>query len=197
MNLQYFFSALYIRVVYGYLSVKSSGTQQRRVEYIGAVCRGNNDNAVVFGKAVHLNEQLIKRLFALVVSTAEACASMSADGVDFIYEHYGGSHLFCGIEKVSYARRADADVHFHKIGARNREEGHVCFTGNRLCKQGFTCAGRAYKQHASRYFCAEFDKFSRAFKEIDNLFEFLFFLFGARNVGKHHFLLAFVAHLSP
>ena len=52
----------------GYAAVKASGTCKRGIERLGTVGRGENDNAVVAAEAVHLGQQLVERLLALVVS---------------------------------------------------------------------------------------------------------------------------------
>ena len=59
MNLEYFFPALNIRVVYGYLTVETTRAQKRLVENIGAVGRRHYYNAFVSAEAVHFNKQLV------------------------------------------------------------------------------------------------------------------------------------------
>ena len=73
-----------------YLTVKSAGTQKRGVEDIGAVGRRDDYNALVCAKAVHLDEQLVQSLLALVMSAAHACASVASDGVYLIDKDYRG-----------------------------------------------------------------------------------------------------------
>ena len=52
-------SALDIGISDNYLSVESTRTQERRVEYIAAVSCGDNDNAFIACEAVHFYEELI------------------------------------------------------------------------------------------------------------------------------------------
>ena len=78
MDLEYFDTAVYVGVVDRYLTVKTSGTEKCRVENVGAVGCRNNDYSVVRAKSVHLNEKLVERLLALVMSAAESCASVTA-----------------------------------------------------------------------------------------------------------------------
>ena len=54
------------------LAVEATGAQQRGVEDVGAVGRREQDHALRLVEAVHLDEQLVERLLALVVPTAEA-----------------------------------------------------------------------------------------------------------------------------
>ena len=90
MNLEYGLASLEVGIAYRYLTVKSSGTEQRGVKDIGAVGRRDDYNALVCAEAVHLDEQLVKRLLALIVSAAHACASVAADGVYLIDKDYRG-----------------------------------------------------------------------------------------------------------
>ena len=60
------------------LPVEAPGTQQRGIEHVGAIGRGDENHAGVLIEAVHLDEELIQRLFALVVSAAEAGAALAA-----------------------------------------------------------------------------------------------------------------------
>ena len=50
------------------LPIESPWPKQRRIEHVGPVGGGEHDDALVSGEAVHLREDLIQRLFALVVS---------------------------------------------------------------------------------------------------------------------------------
>jgi hypothetical protein len=68
------------------LPVEAAGAQQRRVEDVGPVGGGDQDDAVLHVEAVHLDEQLVERLLALVVAAAEAGAAVAADGVDLVDE---------------------------------------------------------------------------------------------------------------
>ena len=61
------------------LPVESPGPQQRRVEHVRPVGGGQHDHALVAGEAVHLGEDLVQRLLALVV-TAEWPARRRAPG---------------------------------------------------------------------------------------------------------------------
>ena len=85
------------------LAVETAGTQQRRVEHVGAVGRGDEDDALVRLEAVHLDEQLVQRLLALVVAAAEAGAAMAADRVDFVDEDDARRVLLRLLEHVADA----------------------------------------------------------------------------------------------
>jgi energy-converting hydrogenase Eha subunit H len=54
-------------------------------------------------ETVHLDEQLVQGLFALVVTAAEAGAAMTADRVDFVDEDDAGRVLLALLEQVAHA----------------------------------------------------------------------------------------------
>jgi hypothetical protein len=64
------FPAPHIRQIHSDLPVEASRTQQSRIENIRTVGGGNNDDAFLRIEPVHLHEQGIQCLLALVVATA-------------------------------------------------------------------------------------------------------------------------------
>ena len=82
------------------LPVEPAGAQQRRVEDVGPVGGRDQDDALPVTEAVHLDEQLVQRLFALVVTTAEAGTALAADGVDLVDEDDAGLFCFGLLEQV-------------------------------------------------------------------------------------------------
>ena len=103
-------------------AVEASRAQQRRVEHVGAVGGGDEDDAFVGLEAVHLDQELVQRLLALVVAAAEPGAAMAADGVDLVDEDDAGGVLLALHEEVTDARGADADEHLDEVRARDGEE---------------------------------------------------------------------------
>mgnify|MGYP003693790975 CR=1 FL=1 len=53
------------------LAVEAAGAEQRRIEDVGPVRGGDEDDVVLHLEAVHLDEELVQRLLALVVAAAE------------------------------------------------------------------------------------------------------------------------------
>ena len=74
---------------------------------------------------VHLDEELVQGLLALVVAAAHAGAAMAADGVDLVHEDDAGGVLLRLLEQVADAARADADEHLDEVRAGDREERHA------------------------------------------------------------------------
>ena len=70
-------------------------------------------------------------MLALVVTSAEACAAMAADCVNFVDEDDAGCVLLALFEEISHAASADADEHFYEVGTGNGEERNVGFARDR------------------------------------------------------------------
>ena len=153
VHLQDLLAADHVRIRHDHLAVEAARAQQRGIEHVGPVGRGDQDDAFVGLEAVHLDQQLVERLLALVVAAAEAGAAMAADRVDFVDEDDAGRVLLRLLEHVAHAAGADADEHLDEVGARDGEERHVGFAGDRARDQRLAGAGRADQQHAARDAC--------------------------------------------
>ena len=84
MHAQDLLAALYVRAVNRDLAVKTAGTQQRRIQNVGAVGRGDQDDRLAFLKTVHLDQQLVERLLALVVAAAQTGSALTSHGIDLV-----------------------------------------------------------------------------------------------------------------
>ena len=164
------------------LAVETAGTQQRRVEHVGTVGGRDQDHALIGLEAVHLDQQLVERLLALVIAAAEAGAAMAADRVDFVDEDDAGRVLLGLLEHVAHAASADADEHFDEVGARDGEERHIGFAGDGAREQRLAGAGRADQQRALRNLAAEALEFVRVLQEVDDLDEIFLGLIDAGDV---------------
>ena len=133
--------SLAIGAVDGDLAVEATGTQQGRVEDVGPVGGRDHDDVVLGLEAVHLDEQLVERLLALVVAAAHAGPAVAADGVDLVHEDDAGGVLLGLLEQVAHARGPDADEHLHEVRARDREERHARLAGDCAREQGLAVPG--------------------------------------------------------
>src|SRR3954468_8454306 len=137
------------------LAIEAARAQQRRVEDVGTVGRGDQDDVVLHLEAVHLDEQLVERLLALVVTAAEPGAAVAPDGVDLVHEDDAGAVLLRLLEEVSHARGAYSYEHLDEVRARDREEGDAGLTRDGAREQRLAGARRPVEQHALRYSRAE------------------------------------------
>ena len=171
MHLQDLLAADDVGVRHHHLAVEAARPQQRRVEHVGPVGGGDQDDAFVGLEAVHLDQQLVQRLLALVIAAAEAGAAMAADRVDFVDEDDAGRVLLGLVEHVADAARADADEHLDEVRAGNGEERHVGLAGDGARQQRLAGAGRADQQHAARNLAAQPLELLRIAQEFDDLLE--------------------------
>ena len=130
------------------LPVEAARPQQRRVEDVGPVGGRHDDDALVGLEAVHLDQQLVEGLLALVVAAAQTGAAVASDGVDLVDEDDAGLVLLGLVEQVAHPAGAHAHEHLHEVGAGDAEEGHPGLAGHRPGQQGLAGAGRAEQQHA-------------------------------------------------
>ena len=179
-------AALDVRQVERDLAVEAARAQQRRVEDVGAVGRGDHDDVRVRVEPVHLDEDLVQRLLALVVRAAEAGAALAADRVDLVDEDDGGRVALGLVEEVADAAGADADEHLDELGAGDGEEGHARLAGDGAREHRLTGTGRADEQHAVRDARAEGGELLRVLQELDDLGELLLRLFLAGDVEERH-----------
>ena len=152
-------------------AVEAARAEQRRIEDVGAVGGGDQDHAVVRLEAVHLDQELVESLLALVVTAAEPCAAMTSDRVDLVDEDDAGRVLLALFEEVADARSADADEHLDEVGAGDREEGHVRLAGDGTREKGLAGARRPHQQHALRDLAAELLELLRLLEELDDLLQ--------------------------
>src|SRR5205085_8097704 len=113
------FAPTHVGSRYDNTSIKSPRTKQRRIQNVRTVGRSDQNHPIVRFKSIHLDEQLIQCLFALIVTTAEARAAMAADRVNLVDEDDAGRVLLALLEQVAHARSANADEHLYKVGTRN------------------------------------------------------------------------------
>ncbi len=150
MNLEDLLPTLPVGPVDDDLPVEAAGAQQGGVEDVGAVRGRDQDDVVLQLEPVHLDEELVEGLLALVVAAAHARAAVTTDGVDLVDEDDAGARLLGLLEQVAHARGADADEHLDEVGAGDREERHPGLAGSRAREERLAGAGRAVEQHALR-----------------------------------------------
>ncbi len=197
MHLEDLLAAAHVGQRHDDLAVEAARPQQRGIEHVGPVGRGDDDHALVAFEAVHLDEQLVQGLLALVVTAAEARAAMPADRIDLVDEDDAGSVLLRLVEHVAHARGADADEHLDEIGAGDREERNLGLACDRLREQRLAGAGRADHQHAARDLAAELLELGRVLEEVDDLADLFLGFVDARDVGERDGDLVLVQQPRP
>ena len=177
-------AALAVGAVDHDLAVEAARAQQRRVEDVGPVGGGDQDDVVLHLEAVHLDQQLVERLLALVVAAAEAGAAVAADGVDLVHEDDAGRVLLGLLEQVAHAAGADADEHLDEVGAGDREERHAGLARDGASQQRLAGAGRPVEQHALRDTGAKRLELLRVLEELFDLVQLFDRLVDAGHVAE-------------
>src|SRR3989449_9509728 len=76
----------HVRAVDRDLPVEAAWPEQSRIEHIRSVGGGDQDDPLGRIEAVHLDQELVERLLALIMSAPQASTAQPADGVDLIDE---------------------------------------------------------------------------------------------------------------
>ena len=151
-------------------SIESPRPQQCRVEDLGPVGGGEHDHTLVAGEAVHLGEDLIERLLALVVTAeVDRAAAGAADGVELVDEDDRRRDLLGLLEQVADTARTDADDHLDELRRRDRQERHRGLAGDRACEQRLAGTRRAGEEHTAWDLRAEPSEPIRISEELDDL----------------------------
>ena len=115
MNTQNFFAPTNIGPAHDHAPIKASGTQQRGIQHIRPVGGCHQDDAFIRFEAVHLYQQLVQGLLALVVTAAQAGTAVTSHGIDFIDKDNARRILLALLKQVTYPASANTHEHLHKI----------------------------------------------------------------------------------
>ena len=184
MDAQDLLAPLDVRLVDQHLAIEAAGAEQGRIEHLGAVGGAHDDHALAGVEAVHLGEQLIQGLLALLVAAHRRLDPDLAERVELVDEH-DARRLGLGLrEQIADPRRADADEHLDELRAAQREERDIGFAGDRAGQQRLARAGRADQQDTFRNAAADAGVFLRRLEELDDLAQLLLGLVHARDVAE-------------
>src|SRR5207237_9852413 len=136
----------------------------------------------LFRSAVHLDEELVEGLLALVVAAAQSRAPVPAHRVDLIHEDDAGGVLLALLEEIAHAGGAHAHEHLDEIRAGDGEERHVGLARDGLGEERLARAGRADEEHALGDLAPELLELGRVLEELDDLAQLLLGLLHARHV---------------
>jgi hypothetical protein len=144
---------------------------------------------------IHLDENLVERLFALIVTASKTCSTLASNCIEFIDEDNARGAFLCCRKEIANPAGADTDEHLDKLGSGHREKGNVGFACNSLGKQSFASTWWTNEQDASRDLATELLEASWLFKKLDDLDEFCFCLVNACHISKCR--LGLTAHVEP
>src|SRR5439155_816659 len=168
------------RPIDGDVPVKATRPQQSGIEHVRPVGRGQDNDHLIGLEAVHLAEDLIQRLLALIRTTAHARAAHAADRVNLVNEEQTGGVVLRGLEHVADAAGADADEHLNEFRAADAVKGHARLAGHRASEQRLAGAWWADQEDPLGDLSAEALKLLRRAQELDH---FLQLALGALHIG--------------
>mmetsp|Transcript_18918 Transcript_18918/g.38424 ORF Transcript_18918/g.38424 Transcript_18918/m.38424 type:complete len:253 (+) Transcript_18918:1161-1919(+) len=185
-----FESALDVRLVDLDLAVEAPRAQQRRVQDVCAVGAGEHHDARERVETVHLDQQLVQSVLALVVAAREpAAAPCTSHRVDLVHKHDAWCMCTGLAEEISDARGPDADKHLNEVGPADREEGHVRLPSHGLGHQGLASAGRPAQQRALRDLRPQVAELVGVAQELHKLFDLHLGLGESCHVLERHLVL--------
>mmetsp|Transcript_27304 Transcript_27304/g.61922 ORF Transcript_27304/g.61922 Transcript_27304/m.61922 type:complete len:562 (-) Transcript_27304:884-2569(-) len=115
------------------LAVEAARAHQGLVQDVHPVRGRDGDHALVALEAVHLHQQLVQSVLALVVAPRGlAPAALAPHRVDLVDEEDAGCGLPCLLEQIPHPGGPHAHKHLHEIRARDGEEGHIGLARGRL-----------------------------------------------------------------
>ena len=133
MHLQNIDTTLEVRLLHDDTTVETARTQQCRVEDLRTVRRTHDHDTLRGIEAIHLGQQLIQGLLALLVST-EAGISRLTDGIDLIDEDDARCRLGRLLKQITHTARTDAHEHLDEVRTGQTVERHLCLAGYGLRK---------------------------------------------------------------
>ena len=178
------------------LAVEPSGPQERGVEDLGAIGRGEDDDAGSAVEPVHLDQELVQRLLAFVVP-AERNGAALADGVQLVDEHEARCLLAGLLEEVADPSCADADEHLHEVRPADSEERDLGLTGDGPGQERLAGPRRTDEEDALGDPAADGFVLLRVPEEVHHLDELRLGLVNAGDVPERDAGVAFGDELRP
>jgi hypothetical protein len=94
-------------------------------------------------ETVHFYQNLVERLFPLVVAATKTGTALTSHRINLVEEHDAwGISLRLG-EQVAHPSGSHADVKFYELGARDAEKRHTGFAGNSTGEERLAGSRRA------------------------------------------------------
>src|SRR5439155_12634947 len=184
MNFKDRFAAFQVRTIDNDLAIKSARSQQCRVQHFRRVGCSDNDDSLGRVESIHLSQQLIERLFSLIISehSSATAGARFPDRIQFIDKDDAGSLLLGLLKQIPHAGSADADEHLDEFRSGNRKEWNAGFAADGFGEQSLAGAGRTHKKDSLWNSPTELLVFCRLLEEIHHLHQFGFGLVNSGNI---------------
>ena len=161
-------TSIEVRLIHYDTPVKTSGTEQGRVQDFRTVGCAQYQKSLGGIKTIHLGKKLVQCLLTLIIA-AHTAVTAASNGINLVDENDTGRILRCILKQVTDTGGAHTHEHFHKVGTGQGVERHMGLACHCLCKQGLTGSRRSHKQGALWKLCAYLGIFAGIVQEIHNL----------------------------
>src|SRR5207237_10564683 len=105
--------------------------------HVMAVRGGQQLNGIARLEAIQLHEQMLQRLFTLIIARKRRSATArSPDRVELVDKYDTGSVVLGLLKQVAHAAGSHADEHFDKAGGTGAKERHTRLTCHCTSEQG-------------------------------------------------------------
>ena len=154
--------------------IETTGSKQRGIKHVGAVCRCQHDHGIGLCEPIHFAEDLIQRLLALVVSAAQARASLSPDGIDFVDEDDTGRVFFRIGKQIAHAARSDTNEHLNEFRSVHGVKRSTRFSRDSAREQRLAGSWRSHEQDAFGNAASQALKLLRLAQVLDDFQQIVF-----------------------
>ena len=134
VNLEDLVATIQRRFAHRDVPVKASGSQQRRIQHVRSIRRGDNNRRFAGIEPIHLTENLIQRLLAFVVPATKPRSTLAPNGINFVNENDGRRVLAGRLEQIANPTSPHTHKHLDKLTAVDREEGNSGLSRHRACQ---------------------------------------------------------------
>ena len=131
MDANDFGTAAEVGEVHRDFTIEMAGAEEGLVKHIHSVRVGDGGDSKVSVKAVHLNEESVQRLLALVMSSTHTVSTVATDRIDLIDKDQARGILPTLFKHVTDTGSTNTDEHFDEVGTTDTEERNVRLTSDR------------------------------------------------------------------
>ena len=114
MDFQDFLTPLQIRKFHRDTPVKTSRTEQRRIQGIRTVGCRQDHNTFGAVKSIHLGQKLVQCLLTLIVA-ADVAVTLLSNGINLINKYDTGCFFISLLKQITYFGSTHTNEHLHKF----------------------------------------------------------------------------------
>ncbi len=138
---------LQVGAIHQDVAIEAARAKERRVEDLGPVGSGHEDDALLGVKAVHLHQELVQGLLPLVMSPYRVYPPRLPQGIELVYENDAGGLLLSPGEEVPNPSRPHPYEHLDELRTADAEEGDLRLSGHGPRQKRLTTPRWPHQQH--------------------------------------------------